>query len=191
MCSGRWVSSRALTCPFTSAQSRGTLSWRLISPGRSHRSGRALSTTTAAEGAWTRRRAGSGDHHGVATALRPPATVIRRRTPRISCEARLIKEKATLDAYLQDLRASSAASACSTAPPMTPMVRTRELAAWGFLPTRRGRLYAGARSRRCVPRHQASIPHDILAGAEDARTLGTTPSAAKPRSSHRDCPERG
>ena len=39
-----------------------------------------------------------------------PALV--RPTPRISCEARLNEEKPTLDTYLQDLRASSAASAC-------------------------------------------------------------------------------
>jgi hypothetical protein len=43
-----------------------------------------------------------------------PAT--DRDLPRISCEARLNKEEATLDTYLQDLRASSAASACSVAP---------------------------------------------------------------------------
>src|SRR5687767_15935369 len=40
-----------------------------------------------------------------------------RRTSRISCEARLNEEEPTLDTYLQDLRASSAASACSASRP--------------------------------------------------------------------------
>ena len=45
-----------------------------------------------------------------------------RPTPRISCEARLNEEEATLDTYLQDLRASSAASACWAAALSRPLI---------------------------------------------------------------------
>src|SRR5262245_50427096 len=43
-----------------------------------------------------------------------------RTTPRISCEARLNDAPRPKGALLQDIRASSAASACSTAPQLTP-----------------------------------------------------------------------
>ena len=59
--------------------------------------------------------------------FRSPLTVECRPTPRISCEARLNEEKATLDTYLQDLRALSAASACWAARPTTLVDRRRRL----------------------------------------------------------------
>jgi hypothetical protein len=57
--------------------------------------------------------------YGGRRSLRSQASAHRCPTPRISCEARLNKEEPILDTYLQDFRASSAASACWAALPLT------------------------------------------------------------------------